>query len=118
MSMVKPYQGIMKRWKTKEWGAKPTANQLKGIKEAGLARSGSKTAFALAMLMREEGASQTQIKAALGATYRNRANQLCILGLARLRARRSNGQTHYRLEIKTYDQLKRVVHETEQHASP
>ena len=84
MSMLKPYEKVLKNWDAKQHGAKPTIKQLKDVQEAGLARSGSKTAFALAMLMREDGASQVQIKQALGATYRNRANQLTLLGLARM----------------------------------
>lgn len=117
MSMLKPYEGILRKWDTKKYGNRPTVKQLKEINEAGLARAGSKTAFALAMLMREDGASQVQIKNALGATYRNRANQLCMLGLARLRQKRDNGLTHYRLEVKNYSKLRETVNEHEQHAA-
>jgi len=113
MSMLKPYEKVLKDWDAKTTGAKPTIKQLKDIKGAGLARTGSKTAFALAMLMRDEGASQTQIKHALGATYRNRANQLCMLGLVRINRTKTNGQTRYKLEVRTVERLGVIAHEQE-----
>lgn len=115
MSMLKPYEAVVSHWK-KEWGHRPTISQLKAIHDSGMARDGSKTAFALAMMMRNEGASQVQIKHALGATYRNRANQLCLLGLAQMKRNRVNGQVVYKLEVKTRD-LKKVVTEYEQRMS-
>lgn len=114
MSMLKPYSNVLSHWDAKSDGAKPTVKLLKDIEQAGLARTGTKTAFALAMLAREEGASQVQIKHALGATYRNRANQLAMLGLVRINRRKANGQTRYRLEVKTVKGLKEVVHQPEE----
>lgn len=116
MSMLKPYHTILRNW-NKSWGPKPTVSQLKCIKEAGWARPGSKTAFALAMLTREEGAAQTQIKEALGATYRNRANQLCMLGLAKLKQSKRNGTARYRLEVRIKHMPQPEQAGTEQHMS-
>lgn len=115
-SMLKPYEDVITKW-DKAYGPKPTNKQLKEIQQAGLARTGSKTAYALAMLMREEGANQAQIKQALGSTYRNRANQLCVLGLARMKRQRVGGRTTYRLEVRQMNQLKQAVAEGDQHAA-
>lgn len=101
MSMLKPYEAILKGWDSSKFGPKPTATHLKEIQKVGFARDGSKTAFALAMMLRENGATQVQIKEALGATYRNKANQLCLLGVARLKPKKLDGTTSYRLEVRT-----------------
>lgn len=98
-SYLAPYQEILGAW-NKDWGSKPTVKLLREVNEKALALRGSKTAFALAMLMRQEGATQVQIKAALGATYRNRANQLCVMGMASMKRQGVNGQTRYRLELR------------------
>ena len=94
--MLQHYKKILNNWDP-SCGPRPTAAQLKEVSENGWARDGSKTAFAFAMLLREDGASQVQIKHALGATYRNRVNQLEEKGEIKLVSRKINGQTFYRV---------------------
>jgi len=81
-TIMEPYGKLMKQW-PKEAGPKPTQKDLKVIHEAGIARPGSKTAVAVAMSMRDKGATQDQIKKVLGAPYRNKLTTLVATGIAK-----------------------------------
>src|SRR6185369_7697248 len=54
------------------WGSRPGDDLFQQIRRHSLAQPESKTEFALAMMLREDGASLAQLKAALGAAYLSR----------------------------------------------
>jgi hypothetical protein len=81
-NVLDSYQPIMSKW-PKEAGPKPAKNLLKLIHDSGIAKPGSKTAVAVAMTLRNSGATQEQIKAVLGAPYRNKLTSLVVKGIAK-----------------------------------
>jgi hypothetical protein len=72
-SMMLPYKPFLSEWKA-EYGKKPTTQEISNAET--LARSGSKTAFALAMVLRPEGTSQSTLVKVLGLPHRNKIKQL------------------------------------------
>jgi len=67
------YKVFLSNWKP-EYGKKPNNKQLTLAEH--VAKRGSKTAFALAMGMRPEGTSQSQIVKVLGLPHRNKIRKL------------------------------------------
>ncbi len=95
------YKPLFAKW-PKEAGPKPTQKDLKLIHEQGIARPGSKTAVAVAMSLREKGATQDQIKKVLGSPYRNKLTTLVVTGVAkREHVEAGGGHMVYKLRIKT-----------------
>ena len=89
---------VLKNWPT-EAGRKPALTQLK--QAATVARSGTKDALAIAMMLRDDGATQKQIIAALGQPHRNKPTALVLNGKAkRLPHPPKDGVTVYRLDLK------------------
>lgn len=82
ISPLEPYKKFLAKW-PKEAGPKPKATDLKAIHDTGIAKAGSKTAIAVAMAVRSDGTTQEQIKAVLGAPYRNKLSHLVANGLAK-----------------------------------
>jgi hypothetical protein len=64
-----------KRW-PREAGKKPTTRELKLVRQHALAAPNTQNELVVAMLLREEGATQPQIIAATGAPHRNKVRQL------------------------------------------
>jgi len=84
---------------SKDAGRRPAKAHLAAAQT--LARPGSKTAVALAMALRPEGTTQTEIKAILGRPYRNKLRDVVRSGAARrLQARPRDGLTVYRIALK------------------
>lgn len=71
-----------KRW-PRSAGPKPTQDLLKTVHSAQAARPGSKDAIAVAMTLRDTGATQKQISAVLGGPHRNKITQLLSKGKAK-----------------------------------
>ena len=73
MSTLENYRTYMSTWKP-ELGKKPRLKEIKSAET--LAKPGSKTAMALAMGLRTEGTSQSQIVKVLGLPHRNKIKKL------------------------------------------
>lgn len=94
------HKSILATW-PKEAGPKPTQKDIKLIQEAGLAKVGSKTTLAIAMSIREHGATQDQITKVLGHPYRNALTRLVTTGQATREHVPSNGRNMvYKLTLK------------------
>lgn len=99
-NVMEVYKPLLASW-PKEAGPKPTQKDLKLIHDTGIARPGSKTAMAVAMSLREKGATQDQIKKVLGAPYRNKLTTLVATGVARREHVSGEGRLMvYKLRIK------------------
>jgi hypothetical protein len=83
-SMMLPYKPFLSEWKA-EYGKKPTTQEISNAET--VARSGSKTAFALALGLRPEGTSQSTIVKVLGLPHRNKIKKL--EGEKKLKVKRS-----------------------------
>lgn len=99
MSTMEVYRPLFANW-PKEAGPKPTQKDLKLIQQQGIARHGSKTAVAVAMSLRPNGATQEQIKKALGNPYRNKLTSLVVTGVARREHVEGGRHMVYKLKIK------------------
>ena len=63
------------RWPSTS-GRKPGTKELRFVHELNLARTGTKAAVAVAMLVRPTGATQREIKEAVGSFHRNKVKQV------------------------------------------
>lgn len=92
------YASILAKWPTKTAGKAPTAANFKAAHEAGL-RPGTKTAVAIAMMLRPKGATQAEITAVNGGVYLNKARDLIAAKKATREAvpQTSDGHIVYKL---------------------
>lgn len=98
MSAYSEYAPIVDNWHTKLCGPKPSAHEINEANSTG--RIGSKDTFAVAMSLRPRGATQHQIKTALGGSHRNKIASLIAHGIAkRIPMLPINGQTVYKIEL-------------------
>ena len=98
MSAYSEYAPVVDNWDTKLFGPKPTATEINEANSTG--RIGSKDTFAVAMALRPRGATQAQIKAALGGSHRNKIASLVAHGVARrVPMEPVNGYTVYKIEL-------------------
>lgn len=108
-SVLNHYSGILKNW-PKEAGPKPTAADLEKVHATG-SRPGSKATFALAMYLREHGATSKQITAAVKSPQLNKMRHLVDSGVLKKvpMARDSDGHTVYKVTLtgKTKERAKR-----------
>lgn len=96
------YADTLKGWNSKYAGAKPTADQFKTAHQLG-ARPGTKTAVAIAMYLRDNGATQGQVFVVNGGPYLNKMRALIEAGHA-VRVPMSadaSGHTVYKLALPT-----------------
>ncbi len=119
------YTTVLKGWQTKHAGAKPTAEHFKLAHAMG-ARPGTKTAVAIAMYLRDNGATQGQVFVVNGGPYLNKMRALIEAGHA-VRVPMSadaSGHTVYKLALptkkaaKTKTTRKPRVREAEKAATP
>ena len=99
MSTLTPYTSYFKRWK-QEAGKRPTVQQIRQVEQNHLARPGTKNALALAMTLRPQGATQSQISSVLGQPHRNKIKDVVARKQARLVAMpKVRGVTVYRIAL-------------------
>jgi hypothetical protein len=100
MKVIEQYQGILSGWKPKA-GRKPKASEIKAAQDTGLCRVGAKNTIAIAMTLRETGATQEQIRLVLGHSHHNKIKALVVKKAAKLiKAANDNGLTIYKLKLK------------------
>lgn len=94
------YTATLAKWPVKLAGAKPTAGQFKTAHEMGV-RPGTKTAVAIAMMLRPKGATQAEITAINGGAYLNKARDLIAAKRAKREAvpQTPDGHTVYKLAL-------------------
>jgi hypothetical protein len=99
MKVYEQYAGILAGWSPKA-GKKPTAKEIKAAHETGLCRVGAKNTIAIAMTLRDNGATQEQIRLVLGHTHHNKIRSLVTKRAAKLiKAANDNGLTVYKLKL-------------------
>lgn len=97
MRIITPYQPFFKNWNRKA-GKKPSTKQLKIAQQ--MARPGTKNAMALAMALRENGASQPQIAMVTGAPHRNAIREVLLRRKATVKINVDNhGHKVFRLAV-------------------
>src|ERR1700680_3409192 len=100
MKVIEQYSSILAGWVPKA-GRKPTAREIKAAQDTGICRVGAKNTIAIAMTLREGGATQDQIKAVLGHTHHNKIKALVAAKAAKLvKAANDNNLTVYKLKLK------------------
>lgn len=94
------YSAVLKTWPAKYAGPKPTAEIFKAVHGLG-AKPGSKTAMALAMYLRNAGATQAQVVVINNGPYLNKMRQLVDAGAVKREALPKNdeGHTVYKLTL-------------------
>lgn len=95
-----PYSIWLKAWQVKASGAKPTAENFAFAHALGC-KPGSKTAMAVAMYHRPDGASQPQVVSVVGGPYLNKMREAVQAGHAARVPVPSNalGHTVYKLAL-------------------
>lgn len=97
MRIATPYQPFFTNWNRRA-GRRPTTSQLRNAQK--LARPGSKNAMALAMVLRANGASQSQIALATGAPHRNIIRDVLSKGKAQVKTNvDQHGHKVFKLQI-------------------
>lgn len=98
-NVLENYRGFLKGWSTSKLGVQPTADQLEAVQNLG-ARPG-KQAFAIAMGLRDEGVTNSQIVMAVGNPQLNKMRGFITDAfLKRLPAAAGDsGHTVYKLAI-------------------
>lgn len=94
------YTAQLKAWPVKYAGNKPTADNFKVAHMLG-ARPGTKTAVAIAMMLRDSGATQPQVINLNGGAYLNKARELVAAGHAQRvpMPATAEGHTVYKLAL-------------------
>lgn len=117
MTILDHYTEILNNWK-RECGPKPTSSELAAVHALGQCRVGALDTFAVAMCLRAKGATQYQIKLALGDVHRNKVAELVANGTCiRVPMARVDGHTCYKIEIVVQKEAKHSHAATDQHVS-
>lgn len=98
MRIATQYQPFFNNWDRRA-GRKPTSKHFSSAHQ--LARPGSKNALALAMALREKGATQPQITLVTGAPHRNVIKDVVVKHKAKVKVSHApDGRKVYRLSLK------------------
>jgi hypothetical protein len=99
-AVLESYSEVFANW-TPKAGRKPKASEIRAALQTGFCRIGCKNTIAVAMTLREQGATQEQIRLVLGHSHHNKLKALVVKKVAKLvKASDESGLTIYKLRLK------------------